>query len=73
MLLLAVLLLPALSLLLVVMSRIEDHLLNDTSPTRHARHARPRHLRLIPGGKNNGASSPALPPQHSSNLRKDAA
>ncbi|MFE6594923.1 hypothetical protein [Streptomyces sp. NPDC057781] len=71
MLLLAVLLLPALSLLLVIMSRIEDHLLNDTDPTHRARHARPRHLRLVPGGKS-GASSSVLPAQQS-DLRKDAA
>ncbi|MFF9496069.1 hypothetical protein [Streptomyces flaveolus] len=71
MLLLAVVLLPTLSLLLVVMSRIEDHLLNDTDPTHHARHARPRHLRLLPGGKS-GVSGSMLPAQRSE-LRKDTA
>ncbi|MFE5754649.1 hypothetical protein ACFQ7M_36020 [Streptomyces massasporeus] len=64
MLLIAVLLLPALSLLLVALSRIEDRLLNDADPVHHARHARPRHLRLIPGGRS-AASGSMLPAQRS--------
>ncbi|MFB9464703.1 hypothetical protein [Streptomyces cinereospinus] len=54
MLTLAVLLLPGLSLLLIVMSRIEDNLRQDPHP---ARHARPRHLRLLPGGRAAGAEA----------------
>jgi hypothetical protein len=69
-LLLAILLLPALSLLLTAMSRIEDRLLNTPEPVRHARHARPRHLRLIRGGK--GAAGNPMPAQQP-HSRKHAA
>ncbi|GGT33783.1 hypothetical protein [Streptomyces chromofuscus] len=61
MLTLAVLLLPGLSLLLVVMSRIEDTLQREPHP---ARHARPRHLRLLPGGKATGNDA-TEPEEHS--------
>ncbi|MGW0812285.1 hypothetical protein ACWD00_03325 [Streptomyces viridiviolaceus] len=44
----AVLLLPGLGLLLFAMTCLEDRLLGDAGP---ARHARRRHLRLIPGGR----------------------
>ncbi|MGZ3119203.1 hypothetical protein [Streptomyces sp. H62] len=49
----AVLLLPGLGLLLYTMTCLEDRLFGDPDPT--ARHARRRHLRLIPGG---GAGGP---------------
>ncbi|WP_077799728.1 hypothetical protein [Streptomyces sp. JHA26] len=45
----AVLLLPGLGLLLFTMTWLEDRLLRDTEPARHAR--RRRHLRLLPGGR----------------------
>ncbi|WP_369193008.1 hypothetical protein [Streptomyces djakartensis] len=54
MLILAVLLLPGLALLLTGMSAIEDRLLREAEPG-SARHARPRGLRLIHGGKATGA------------------
>ncbi|RSS04945.1 hypothetical protein EF913_09375, partial [Streptomyces sp. WAC04189] len=44
----AVLLLPVLGLLLFTMTYLEDRLLGDPEPPRHARR---RHLRLIPGGR----------------------
>ncbi|MFF8097186.1 hypothetical protein [Streptomyces sp. NPDC016675] len=50
----AVLLLPGLGLLLYTMTCLEDRLFGDPDST--ARHARRRHLRLIPGG---GAGGPA--------------
>ncbi|WP_193783344.1 hypothetical protein [Streptomyces sp. E5N91] len=43
----AVLLLPALGLLLFTMTYLEDRLFGDPDPPRHARR---RHLRLLPGG-----------------------
>ncbi|MEU6406553.1 hypothetical protein [Streptomyces sp. NPDC046985] len=50
MLLTAVLLLPLLSGMLMVMDRIEDRVLDpDSARARHA--GRRRHLRLIPGGR----------------------
>ncbi|MFH9010943.1 hypothetical protein ACH4C6_06165 [Streptomyces sp. NPDC017943] len=49
MLILAVLLLPGLALLLTGMSAIEDRLLREAEPG--ARHARPRRLRLVHGGR----------------------
>ncbi|MEU7057951.1 hypothetical protein [Streptomyces sp. NPDC046197] len=46
----AVLLLPLLSILLLVMDRIEDRVLDPAPPRRrHVRHR--RHLRLIAGGR----------------------
>ncbi|WP_223772718.1 hypothetical protein [Streptomyces sp. 135] len=56
----AVLLLPGLALLLFVVVRLEDGLLDtkgQAPSARHARHPRRRHLRLIPGG---GDVSPAM-------------
>ncbi|MFD7439613.1 hypothetical protein [Streptomyces sp. NPDC059861] len=55
MLMLAILLLPGLSLLLIVMSRIEDKLHEVPQPARHAR--RSRHLRLVHGGRTAGADA----------------
>ncbi|MGV9884115.1 hypothetical protein [Streptomyces sp. NPDC003006] len=55
----AVLLLPGLALLLFMMVRLEDGLLaaeGEVPSTRHARHARRQHLRLIHGGSD---ASPA--------------
>ncbi|PPS85946.1 hypothetical protein [Streptomyces sp. MH60] len=43
----AVLLLPGLGLLLFAMTCLEDRLFGDPAPPRHARR---RHLRLLPGG-----------------------
>ncbi|MFV0137950.1 hypothetical protein ACLGIH_33015 [Streptomyces sp. HMX87] len=70
MLLLAVLVLPALSLLLLVMSRIEDRLLEDARSAHHARHAR-RRLRLVTGGKS--ADSGTAPSHQRSLPRRNAA
>ncbi|MGA4846857.1 hypothetical protein ACOBQB_11520 [Streptomyces sp. G5(2025)] len=53
----AVLLLPGLALLLFVVVRLEDGLLDAEGRTSSARHARRRHLRLIPGGSD---VSPAM-------------
>ncbi|MEV7994724.1 hypothetical protein AB0O67_23235 [Streptomyces sp. NPDC086077] len=52
---LAILLLPGLSLLLIVMSRIEDTLHEDPQPARHAR--RSRHLRLVHGSGTAGTGA----------------
>ncbi|MGC9501757.1 hypothetical protein [Streptomyces sp. WG7] len=49
----AVLLLPALGLLLFTMTYLEDRLFGDPGPPRHARR---RHLRLVPGGRAREAS-----------------
>lgn len=46
----AVLLLPLMSVLLLVMDRIEGRLL-DPAPARHRHAAARRHLRLIPGDR----------------------
>ncbi|MFI1759939.1 hypothetical protein [Streptomyces sp. NPDC020571] len=43
----AVLLLPGLGLLLFAMTSLEDRLFGEPAPPRHARR---RHLRLLPGG-----------------------
>ncbi|WP_399893579.1 hypothetical protein ACGH7X_35670 [Streptomyces sp. BBFR51] len=50
----AVVLLPGLALLLFTMTYMEDRLFGDPGPPRHARR---RHLRLLPGG--GGHDSPA--------------
>ncbi|GAA3962051.1 hypothetical protein GCM10022384_12970 [Streptomyces marokkonensis] len=50
----AVLLLPGLGLLLFTMTYLEDRLFGDPGPPRHARR---RHLRLVPGGRTGQASS----------------
>ncbi len=55
----AVLLLPGLGLLLFLMTYLEDRLFGDPREAPARRHARRRHLRLIPGGR--GARSPAAP------------
>ncbi|MFF4835885.1 hypothetical protein [Streptomyces sp. NPDC001315] len=58
MLLVAVLLLPLLSVLLIVMDRVEDRLLDPTpSKRRHAAGRRP--LRLVRGGHRDAAPGPA--------------
>lgn len=46
----AVLLLPLLSVLLLVMDRVEDRLFT-AGPARHRHAARRRHLRLVRGGR----------------------
>ncbi|MEU1134172.1 hypothetical protein ABZ383_30665 [Streptomyces sp. NPDC005900] len=59
----AVLLLPGLAFVLFVMARLEDGLLaakGETTSARRARHARRRHLRLIPGG----SDAPPAPQHH---------
>ncbi|MFB7084348.1 hypothetical protein [Streptomyces sp. NPDC056296] len=56
----AVLLLPGLGLLLFTMTYLEDRLFGDPGPA--ARHARRRHLRLVPGGRAEEAS-PARNPE----------
>lgn len=53
MLIVACLLLPAVTALLYCMDRVEDWLTRAPQP---ARHARTRHLRLIPGGEEGPAS-----------------
>ncbi|MET9776981.1 hypothetical protein ABZ023_22385 [Streptomyces sp. NPDC006367] len=52
----AVLLLPGLGLLLFTMTWLEDRLFREAEP---ARHARRRHLRLIPGGRAGTGRGPA--------------
>ncbi|MDT0612527.1 hypothetical protein [Streptomyces lancefieldiae] len=54
----AVLLLPGLGLLLFAMTYLEDRLFGDGGP---ARHARRRHLRLLPGGR--AEAAPARGPE----------
>lgn len=70
----AVLLLPGLGLLLFAMTYLEDRLLDDAGP---ARHARRRHLRLIPGGRGartpHGAAPDARPSQEHRPPDRDAA
>ncbi|SEB78416.1 hypothetical protein SAMN04490357_0379 [Streptomyces misionensis] len=53
----AMLLLPALALLLVVMDRVEDWLPAASSGPRHTRGR--RHLRLVPGEVSDSPSRPA--------------
>lgn len=50
----AVLLLPLLSVLLLVMDRMEDRLFT-AGPARHRHAARRRHLRLVRGGRDGPA------------------
>ncbi|MEU3897283.1 hypothetical protein [Streptomyces sp. NPDC045251] len=50
----AVLLLPGLGLLLFTMTYLEDWLFGDPEPPRHARR---RHLRLLPGGRDEVSSA----------------
>ncbi|MFF7604442.1 hypothetical protein [Streptomyces parvulus] len=54
----AVLLLPGVGLLLFTMTYLEDRLFAEPVP---ARHARRRHLRLLPGGRR-AHSAPRLDP-----------
>ncbi|WP_328564110.1 hypothetical protein [Streptomyces coelicoflavus] len=51
----AVLLLPGLGLLLFTMTYLEDRLFGDPGPPRHARR---RHLRLLPGGRDHHSPVP---------------
>ncbi|MDF3302894.1 hypothetical protein [Streptomyces tropicalis] len=55
----AVLLLPIVSVLLLVMDRIEDRMLG-SAPVERRHAGRRRHLRLIPGGRR-GSSAETLP------------
>ncbi|WP_225079446.1 hypothetical protein [Streptomyces sp. CoT10] len=55
----AVLLLPLVSVLLVVMDRVEERML-DPAPTRGRHAGRRAHLRLLPGGRR-GTGSDAGP------------
>ncbi|MGV9291413.1 hypothetical protein [Streptomyces sp. NPDC003719] len=66
----AVLLLPALGLLLFTMTWLEDRIFRDTEP---ARHARRRHLRLIPGGGAGAGRGTAPAARHSASADRDAA
>ncbi|WP_217249106.1 hypothetical protein [Streptomyces sp. AC602_WCS936] len=50
----AVLLLPGLGLLLFTMTYLEDRLFGDPEPPRHARR---RHLRLLPGGRDEASEA----------------
>ncbi|MFD4539656.1 hypothetical protein [Streptomyces bauhiniae] len=52
----AILLLPVVTVLLYGMDRTEDWLARGPKPPRHARG---RHLRLIPGGRQRTAAAPA--------------
>ncbi|MFB7598130.1 hypothetical protein [Streptomyces sp. NPDC056160] len=54
--LVAVLLLPLMGGLLLVMDRIEDRMSGAATRDRPTRHR--RHLRLIPGGRRDGAREP---------------
>lgn len=57
----AVLLLPLLAALLVVMDRVEERLFGAGSDRpRHAGHR--RHLRLVPGGRQNEPAAPEAGP-----------
>ncbi|MEU6810034.1 hypothetical protein ABZ920_13740 [Streptomyces sp. NPDC046831] len=56
----AVLLLPLVSLLLLVMDRLEDRMLGAT-PARRRHAGRRGHLRLIPGGRRDAPAGDGLP------------
>ncbi|MFF4824116.1 hypothetical protein [Streptomyces sp. NPDC001312] len=58
----AVLLLPLVSVLLAVMARVEERML-DPAPARGRHAGRRAHLRLLPGGRRRtgGAAGPAAP------------
>ncbi|MFE1585541.1 hypothetical protein [Streptomyces sp. NPDC059402] len=66
----AVLLLPVLGLLLFGMTCLEDRLFGDPAPRRHARH---RHLRLIPGGRSHRSLRPRPEPAQAHASERDAA
>ncbi|MGW5784564.1 hypothetical protein [Streptomyces sp. BK208] len=65
----AVLLLPGLGLLLFTMTYLEDRLLRDPGPPRHARRG---HLRLLPGGRGHH-SRPRPEPAGAHASERDAA
>ncbi|MFH8976178.1 hypothetical protein [Streptomyces sp. NPDC017890] len=65
----AVLLLPGLGLLLFTMTYLEDRLFGDPAPA-PARHARRRHLRLVPGGRTREAP-PARNPEPAGQRSRD--
>ncbi|MGV9255288.1 hypothetical protein [Streptomyces sp. NPDC003697] len=60
MLFVAVLLLPLVSVLLLVMDRLEDRVLG-TAPARRRHAGRRGHLRLIPGGRQDAPAGGGLP------------
>ncbi|MEU9071647.1 hypothetical protein AB0E06_38225 [Streptomyces sp. NPDC048109] len=66
----AVLLLPGLGLLLFGMTCLEDRLFGDPAPPRHARH---RHLRLIPGGRSHRSPRPRPETARAHASERDAA
>ncbi|MER6325444.1 hypothetical protein [Streptomyces coelicoflavus] len=66
----AVLLLPGLGLLLFTMTYLEDRLFGDPGPPRHARR---RHLRLLPGGRDHRSPGPRLEPGEAHAADRDAA
>ncbi|MFD5804283.1 hypothetical protein [Streptomyces sp. NPDC127020] len=66
----AVLLLPGVGLLLFTMTYLEDRLFADPVP---ARHARRRHLRLLPGGRGQDAPAPLPEPAAARSAERDAA
>ncbi|KOU03582.1 MULTISPECIES: hypothetical protein [Streptomyces] len=66
----AVLLLPGLGLLLFSMTYLEDRLFGDPGPPRHARR---RHLRLIPGGRSHRSADPRPQPAQVHATERDAA
>ncbi|MFG3101943.1 hypothetical protein ACGFZL_15695 [Streptomyces sp. NPDC048182] len=57
MIIVAVVLLPGLGLLLYAMTSLEDRMFAAPGPG-PARHARKRHLRLLPGGRGDEAAAP---------------
>ncbi|MFC7840385.1 hypothetical protein ACFY3O_05175 [Streptomyces sp. NPDC001046] len=79
MLIVAVLLLPGLALLLTGMSALEDRLLRQAEPGA-ARHARPRRLRLVHGGRATaaraeggaGATRASVPARHAASRGRAA-
>ncbi|WP_031046382.1 hypothetical protein [Streptomyces sp. NRRL F-5650] len=66
----AVLLLPGLGLLLFSMTYLEDRLFGDPGPPRHARR---RHLRLVPGGRGHRSPAPRPEPAQARASERDAA
>ncbi|MFG3322854.1 hypothetical protein ACGF3J_32845 [Streptomyces sp. NPDC048171] len=66
----AVLLLPGVGLLLFTMTYLEDRLFADPVP---ARHARRRHLRLLPGGRGQDAPARLPEPAAAHSAERDAA
>ncbi|WP_405693719.1 hypothetical protein OHA99_02510 [Streptomyces coelicoflavus] len=66
----AVLLLPGLGLLLFTMTYLEDRLFGDPGPPRHARR---RHLRLLPGGRGRRSPGPRPGPAEARTADRNAA